>query len=553
MSGTTVYRNALAAGTPLLEYRLESVLGAGGFGLTYLARDIHLDKPVAIKEYFPSAIVMRAQDGGVVSTGAEFSGEYQWGLERFLQEARTLARFSHPHIVRVNRYFEANGTGYMVMDYEDGESLHQALKHDPAPAERRVRELLFPLLDGLEAVHKTGFLHRDIKPSNIFIRKGGSPVLLDFGSARQALGDSTKTLTAVLTPGYAPLEQYSGEGDQGPWTDIYALGGVLYRVFIGENPPDAVSRLRVDPVPDKVATLIGRVSVPMLRALEWAMALDEKKRPQSVVEWRRALEGKSAVTLPARSPVQAASPRSVAVRRQTTIERVRPRPTEEIGRTWRAIGKGLLLVAVFAMAYNWVKRNVVIIDEGADMEAAMAQAQQEAARMGGEIERQDRARIVKQLPQGVELLTPEQVALEAREAAVREKEQRAAEREAVLKQQEQMRARELAAVPKPVPSAVITPAEPPSVVVAQPTPQPTKPSAQSPSLEEARRRYPVAAKKEADFRRADTNGDGYLTRDEARDMPGVSQDFASIDSNGDGRVALDEFLTYRSPKPPRRQ
>ncbi len=433
MSATSLYRNALPDGSTLLEYRVESVLGAGGFGITYLCHDTHLDKRVAIKEYFPSDLAVRALDGGVISTQTDNEDSYRWGLERFTQEARTLAKFSHPHIVRVYRYFEANDTGYMVMDYEDGESLHQSLKLDPTPRERQVRELLFPLLDGLQAVHQAGVLHRDIKPSNIFVRKRGGPVLLDFGSARQAASGATKTLTAVLTPGFAPLEQYTGDGNQGPWTDVYAMGGVLYRVFTGENPPDAVSRLKNDTVPAKIATLIGRVSLPVLRSVEWAMLLDEKSRPQNVLDWRRALEGKAAEVIAPRAAAADAPARSVVLQRASVPVRARPRPAEDISRTWRSIGKGVIVLIVLAVVYTWFKRNVVIMEEPPDMESAMAQAQQDAMRVARETAQREKTRIVK-LPPGAELRTPEQVALDEREAAVREKEQRAAEREAALKQ-----------------------------------------------------------------------------------------------------------------------
>ena len=178
------YRNALQPQSLLHEYRIEQVLGAGGFGTTYLARDTHLDKQVAIKEYFPSDIAMRAAEGTVQPATTERESDYKWGLDRFLQEARTLARFSHPNIVRVVRYFEANGTAYMVMDYERGEPLKTLLQHRPYPSEDVLKNLLRPLLDGLALVHAAGFLHRDIKPENIVVRASGQPVLIDFGAAR---------------------------------------------------------------------------------------------------------------------------------------------------------------------------------------------------------------------------------------------------------------------------------------------------------------------------------------------------------------------------------
>ena len=180
------YENALALNSMLLEYRLESVLGAGGFGTTYLGWDTHLEKHVAIKEYLPSELAVRALDSSVVPVNTESEFNYKWGLDRFIQEARTLARFSHPNIVRVNRFFEANGTSYMVMDYEAGESLHQYLKRVPMPDETALKKIMMPILDGLEAIHQAGFLHRDIKPSNVFLRENGAPMLIDFGSARMS-------------------------------------------------------------------------------------------------------------------------------------------------------------------------------------------------------------------------------------------------------------------------------------------------------------------------------------------------------------------------------
>jgi serine/threonine protein kinase len=265
------------------------VLGVGGFGVTYLAWDSHLEKPAAIKEYLPGELATRAANGAVVPLSGGREADYRWGLERFLQEARTLARFEHPNIVRVLRYFEANGTAYMVMDYERGEPLKTVLQHTPQPPQGLLQELARPLLDGLAVVHAGGFLHRDIKPENIVVRANGQPVLIDFGAARNAIGGTTRSLTAVLTPGYAPLEQYSGEGRQGPWTDLYAMGGVLYRAVTGSAPPDAVTRLRADSVASSLAAARGRYSAPFLRAIEWALTMDEKRRPQSVDEWRRAL------------------------------------------------------------------------------------------------------------------------------------------------------------------------------------------------------------------------------------------------------------------------
>lgn len=281
--------NALPLHTMLLEYRLESVLGAGGFGITYLALDTLLQKHVAIKEYIPDELALRALDGSVVPVNTDSAYNYQWGLKRYLDEARTLARFDHPNIVRASRYFEANGTGYMVMDYVKGEPLGASLRNAPLPEESRIKQILLSLLDGLEVVHREGFLHLDIKPGNIVIGNDGAPVLLDFGAARQAIGDAMQRGASILTPGYSPPEQYARNGRQGPWSDIYSLAGVFYRAVTSEHPLDAKSRLRRDNVEKKLGAARTRYSGPLIAAIEWGLALDTRRRPQNVEEWRRAV------------------------------------------------------------------------------------------------------------------------------------------------------------------------------------------------------------------------------------------------------------------------
>ena len=285
--------NALPQGYRLQEYELVRVLGFGGFGMTYLGFDHNLDKGVAVKEYLPDDIAARTGDNSVVPKASQFRGEFAWGLDRFLDEARTLARFDHRHIIKVHRFFEAHGTAYIVMEYAEGETLSQVLKSRGTLDEAELKAVLYPILDGLEVVHRADFLHRDIKPGNIIIQDAdNSPVLLDFGAARQAIGARSRSVTSIITPGYAPIEQYSSRGDQGPWTDIYALGAVCYQALTGQAPDDATDRVRNDPLVPVAERCGEQASREFLSAIDWALRVDEVDRPQSVGAWRAALSGK---------------------------------------------------------------------------------------------------------------------------------------------------------------------------------------------------------------------------------------------------------------------
>ncbi|MEO5344775.1 MAG: serine/threonine-protein kinase [Magnetococcus sp. YQC-9] len=292
------HRNALPNGYRFHEYRIDGVLGVGGFGITYLGWDESLQQRVAIKEYLPNEIAVR--DGKTVHPKSTKDLEdFEWGRMRFVEEARILVNFHHTNIVRVYRLVEdLNKTAYMVMSYEDGASLEDLLtQRDQPPCEETLRDILFPLLDGVEEVHKKNFLHRDIKPGNIFIRKRDeSPVLLDFGSARQALGGRrSRSLSVVVSAGYAPIEQYESDPKlQKEYSDIYSLGGVLYRAIGGETPAESTSRSNAvyargmkDPLIPAVEVGKGRYSVLFLRAIDHALAIREKDRPQNIAEWRK--------------------------------------------------------------------------------------------------------------------------------------------------------------------------------------------------------------------------------------------------------------------------
>lgn len=309
-------RDALAPGVVTEGYRIETVLGAGGFGITYRATEVLLNRSVAIKEYLPSGIAMREQDGLSLSPiGATETETFAWGMDRFRSEAQILVGFRHPNIVSVLRYFETNGTGYLVMEFVEGRTLGQLLEPDKALDETEVHEIIGPLLDGLEAVHEQGFLHRDIKPANIFIRQDGSPVLIDFGAARFALGQQSKTLTSIVSAGYAPYEQYDSVGKQGAWTDVYAIGGVLYRCVTGTRPAEAPSRVAAvfagdtDPMPTAASAAKVECSNALLAAIDTALAIREANRPQTVNELR-SLIGVASQTVVAR-PATEVGPSSI--------------------------------------------------------------------------------------------------------------------------------------------------------------------------------------------------------------------------------------------------
>ncbi len=296
MSEEQQHRLALPQGTRIREFEFRRVLGHGGFGMTYLGWNVALDIPVAIKEYLPSDLATREQDLSVVPQAPKAASDFQWGLERFLDEARILARLQHPNIVRVHHFFEAHSTAYIAMDYVEGEDLSAYLTHKGTLSEDELKGILYPLLSALEVVHEADFLHRDIKPSNIILRaEDGSPVLLDFGAARQAMGAKSRSVTSIVTPGYAPIEQYSSRGRQGAWTDIYALGGVCYRALTEQVPDDATDRMRDDPLIPVSQRCAGRVSGAFLSAIDAALAVDEGDRPQSVEAWQAAMTNEPVV------------------------------------------------------------------------------------------------------------------------------------------------------------------------------------------------------------------------------------------------------------------
>lgn len=286
MSSTHHY---LPPGTRIESYEIGRVLGIGGFGITYRGHDHTLSCDVAIKEYLPSNVAVRAGDGITVAPKSDRDQDvYSYGLDRFLEEARILAKFKAPSIVRVSRFLEGNGTAYLIMDYEDGQPLNAFLKGEGVLDEQRLLSILGPLLNGLREVHAQGYLHRDIKPGNIYLRKNGSPVLLDFGAARQSLEGQTSVMTSMVTPGFAPIEQYNTTGKQGPWTDVYGMGATLYRCISGTNPvgaPDRVMALQAgdaDPLIPAMVVGANQYSNELLSVIDWMLRPNIADRPASV-------------------------------------------------------------------------------------------------------------------------------------------------------------------------------------------------------------------------------------------------------------------------------
>ena len=294
---TKAYSNrALPAGTVLREWRLEEVLGVGGFGIVYKARGIYFDELVAIKEYFPGSISERDAEDTVVPIDSDAEEVHALGLKKFVEEAKLLWNLStptrHPNIVNVRSLFEIHGTAYMVMDFEDGVSLAKLLKQSARFNERSLLNIIRPIAEGLERAHRVGVLHRDIKPPNILINPDGRPVLIDFGSARFEAADATSTTVTFHTPPYAAIEQYVKTYPQGPWTDVYALGVVVYECVSGEKPLEVLERLHGGQ--DKLLSDSHwpGFSPRFLAAVDQAMRVPPKDRPQSISEWLALFEDK---------------------------------------------------------------------------------------------------------------------------------------------------------------------------------------------------------------------------------------------------------------------
>jgi serine/threonine protein kinase len=306
----------LAPGAELQQYRIVKVLGSGGFSVVYLAQDQMLEKLFAIKEYFPERFAQR--NGASVRANGASEDNFAWGKARFMEEARVLARFDHSSIIPVMQIFEANNTAYMVLEYLPGRDFKAWLAEiDGPPNQRELDKVVRPVLDALEVIHRNDLLHRDIAPDNIYIRNDGVAVLLDFGSAKEAIGQRTRTVSAVVKDGYSPAEQYSTRGSgQGPWTDIYSLAATLYHAVTGVRPDEATERLLEDSYIPAWKLAKAPYRPGFLEAIDWGLRVLARDRPQSVAEWR-------AVLLPAEIPAET-TPMSNATGRSASRENSSP-------------------------------------------------------------------------------------------------------------------------------------------------------------------------------------------------------------------------------------
>lgn len=418
----TEYRQALPANYVLNKtLRIEGVLGQGGFGITYRATDINLNDLVAIKEYFPASLAMRDGGRSVHAQSSRADGDYESGRQRFMREMQALNKFRHSNILRVRSIFDENNTVYAVLDYEDGATLGSwGNSLEEAPNQKQIDKLLIPLLAALESVHGKGIMHRDISPDNIMVRNDGSPVLIDFGSARLFTSGSNLTSSVIIKHGFSPPEQYQSSSPerQGPPTDIYALAATLYYLVTANAPHKAEARLEAslnklpDPLP-AVDTLALRSDYhpSFLEGITWGLKLRESDRPQSIAEWRAILLNRALNKTAAGSNIPTATQRGIDddppelpppdARPTSHPPRNGSPPSSPNGLTLRLIGGVVLLACALMLAYlafqevppsGAQKSDAAIIasepaSNGSSNDDALARSQQEEQQRAADAER----------------------------------------------------------------------------------------------------------------------------------------------------------------------
>ena len=283
-------KNRLPNGTVIDNYVVEKMLGGGGFSIVYLATDNHSKTKSVIKEYMPSKIARRVDGLKIEATEECHQDALVAGRKSFFKEASILAKLHHPNIVHVTNFFQANGTVYMVMDYEEGANLQSYIKSRGKLSETFIRTVFPQLLTGLEAIHASGLLHLDIKPGNIHLRPGGRPLLFDFGAGHQMSATRQNQESQVVTPGFSPVEQYNIKGYVGPWSDIYAIGATMRACIEGVSPPAANARLEKDKMRPATVAFKKRYSAPLLEAIDWAMEINPELRPQNVSDYLKIFD-----------------------------------------------------------------------------------------------------------------------------------------------------------------------------------------------------------------------------------------------------------------------
>jgi serine/threonine protein kinase len=284
--------NCLPIGTRLADFEITGILGEGGFGIVYIAFDHSLQRNVAIKEYMPGVLAARATDHSIRVRADRHQETFNVGLKSFINEARFLAQFDHTSLVKVYRFWEQNQTAYTAMQYYDGRTIKDIVNGSPELInEAWCRKILKQILEALEMLYTMRILHRDVSPDNIIVQENGDAVLLDFGSARQIIGDRTRGLTVILKPGYAPVEQYAGDAslDQGAYTDIYALSAVIYFAIMKEPPATSIARMVKDPIVPLAERGVPGYSTEFLAAIDKGLAVMAHERPQTIDAFRELL------------------------------------------------------------------------------------------------------------------------------------------------------------------------------------------------------------------------------------------------------------------------
>ncbi len=302
------YNNSLPIGSKVEEFEILSVLGAGGFGITYKVLDTNLDTVMVIKEYMPNSFASRGNNNTTVTCIVTNQETFEWGMQRFLEEAKLLRKFDHISIVKTHRVFRANNTAYFVMEFYEGETLEEYLERKKSKkfTQDEILSVMMPIIEGLKAVHQAGVLHRDIAPDNIFLRVNKVPILIDFGASRNAIGVKSQNISAIVKHGYSPPEQYTSNSVQDTTTDLYAISAVIYEMITGYKPPESTQRQtevlndNKDPIEDIVTKYKNRFEKPFLETIAKGLSLKQKSRVSSIAKFQEQLvkeDKKSSVSI----------------------------------------------------------------------------------------------------------------------------------------------------------------------------------------------------------------------------------------------------------------